>query len=78
MHKYRRGASAEATLSALSVWSSLLVFGYVANSAAPPPRQPTPHEVVEGRNQTSAQFSRAAANNELAIRRHERFGVRHK
>ncbi len=38
----------------------------------------TAREVVEGRNQTSAQSSRAAANNELAIRSHERFGVRHK
>jgi hypothetical protein len=37
-------------MGALSVWSNLLVFGFAASTATPPPPQTQPPMAVESRN----------------------------
>jgi hypothetical protein len=59
-------------MNALSVWSSLLLFGYAATATPPPPEAPTPM-VVEGRNATT---SGAVANVAPSGPRHVHHHVR--
>lgn len=57
-------------MSALSLWSSLLLFGYAVPSSATVPPPASPPIIAEGRNATFAAQPPCAPGPVVMIRRH--------